>query len=59
MSETDSLEATLTADAGLEGPYVPVKFHAKVTELGMLELWCVNPKSGKRWKLEFSVREEE
>jgi len=25
----------------------------------MLELWCVSPQTGARWKLEFSVREEE
>ena len=28
------------------------------TELGVLELWCVGTASQKRWKLEFSVREE-
>ena len=30
----------------------------KITELGVLELWCVSTKSGSRWKLEFSVRED-
>jgi len=29
-----------------------------VTELGMLELWCVSTKTDGRWKLEFSVRED-
>ena len=38
--------------------YVPVRFHARLTELGVLELWCVSTTSEKRWKLEFSVREE-
>jgi hypothetical protein len=35
---------------------VPVRFEAKVTELGMFELWCASTQSDRRWKLEFSVR---
>jgi hypothetical protein len=35
-----------------------VKFHSKITELGMFELWCVATKSNERWKLEFSVRDD-
>jgi len=35
---------------------VPVRFHATLTELGMLELWCVSTHGDGRWKLEFSVR---
>jgi hypothetical protein len=59
LAETDSLEATLDRDESIEEPYVPVKFQSRVTELGVFELWCVSTKSDKRWKLEFSVREEE
>jgi hypothetical protein len=58
LQETDSLEATLPADESVPEGYVPVQFHPKVTELGMLELWCYSTKSGGRWKLEFSVRED-
>jgi hypothetical protein len=58
VSETDSLEMTLPVDEAIDEPYVPVKFHARITELGMFELWCVSPKSKRRWKLEFSVRED-
>jgi hypothetical protein len=36
---------------------VPVKLRTKVTEIGTLELWCV-ARDGRRWKLEFSVREQ-
>jgi len=57
LSETDALETTLPADEAIEEDYVPVRFHARVTELGMLELWCVSPQTNRRWKLEFSVRE--
>jgi hypothetical protein len=59
LAETDSLEATLEPDQTIEDHYVPVKFQSRVTELGMFELWCVSTTSDKRWKLEFSVREED
>ena len=58
LSETDSLEAVLPPDESVDESYVPVRFHARLTELGVLELWCVSTASDKRWKLEFSVREE-
>jgi hypothetical protein len=57
LRETDPLETELPRDESIDEPYVPVRFHAKITELGMFELWCVSPKTDKRWKLEFSVRE--
>ena len=58
ISETDSMETTLAADEAIEEDYVPVRFHSRVTELGMLELWCVGSQANRRWKLEFSVRED-
>ncbi len=58
LEETAPMEATLPPDEAIDEPYVPVKFHSKITELGLLELWCVSTKSDARWKLEFSVREE-
>jgi hypothetical protein len=36
---------------------VPVSFETVVTETGMLQLWCVS-RDGRRWKLEFNVREK-
>jgi hypothetical protein len=36
---------------------VPVSFESTVTETGMLQLWCV-ARDGRRWKLEFNVREK-
>jgi len=59
LLETDPLEAELPADESIDEPYVPVRFHSKITELGTFELWCVSTKTAGRWKLEFSVREEE
>lgn len=58
LVETDSLEMELPADQAVEEEYVPVRFHPKLTELGMLELWCYSTTSDGRWKLEFSVRED-
>ncbi len=41
---------------GTREEIVPVTLESKVTETGMLELWCVAV-DGRRWKLEFNVRE--
>jgi hypothetical protein len=57
LVETTSLETTLPPDESIDEPYVPVKFRSCITELGMLELWCVSTKTRGRWKLEFSVRD--
>lgn len=59
LNETDPLEATLSAVAGEEGHSVPVTFQSRITELGVFELWCVGAKTGEKWKLEFSVREDD
>ena len=56
LAETDSLEATLPPAEDLQEPYVPVRFHSQITELGVFELWCASTISNHRWKLEFSVR---
>lgn len=37
---------------------VPVTLESNVTETGLLELWCV-ASDGRRWKLEFNVRERQ
>ncbi len=58
LEETDSLETTLPTIEGVEEDYVPVRFRSRITELGVLELWCVGTKNSGRWKLEFSVRED-
>ena len=42
--------------AGEEGTTVPVRLQARVTEVGVLELWCVSRDGSHRWKLEFNVR---
>jgi len=57
LIESAPVETQLDADDSMTEPWIPVKFHSTVTELGVLELWCVNPQTDRRWKLEFSVRE--
>lgn len=58
LSETDSLEAHLPPDESIDEAYVPVRFQTRLTELGVLELWCVSTVSDRRWKLAFSVRDD-
>ncbi len=41
------------------GQIVPVHLRARVSEIGTLEMDCVEKKSGKAWKLEFNLRGEE
>ncbi len=55
ISELAPLETTVNWE-GHEGSVVPVRLEARVTELGVLELWCVSRDGSQRWKLDFNVR---
>ncbi|HVO27257.1 MAG TPA: Hsp70 family protein [Candidatus Margulisiibacteriota bacterium] len=55
IQELAPLETTLDWK-GQEGTTVPVRLQARVTEVGVLELWCVSRDGTHRWKLEFNVR---
>jgi molecular chaperone DnaK (HSP70) len=55
ITELEPVEATLQLE-GQEGTTVPVRLEARVTEVGVLELWCVSRDGGQRWKLEFNLR---
>jgi hypothetical protein len=55
FEELAPVEVTLPAD-GDAGQIVRVSLETVVTETGTLQLWCVG-KDGRRWKLEFNVRE--
>ncbi len=55
IRESAPLETTLEWQ-GHEGATVPVRLEARVTEVGVLELWCVSRDGTQRWKLEFNVR---
>jgi hypothetical protein len=56
FEELSPVEVTLEA-AGQAGEFVPVTLETVVTETGMLQLWSV-ARDGRRWKLEFNVREK-
>ncbi len=56
LDELTPMEVTLPAEAANAGDVVPVSLETVVTETGMLQLWCV-ARDGRRWKLEFNVRE--
>lgn len=58
LAETDSLETILEAGNDDGETYVPVKFQSRITELGVFELWCVGNTTDRRWKLEFSIRDD-
>ena len=55
LEELSPIEVNLPA-AGNAGEFVPVTLETVVTETGMLQLWSV-ARDGRRWKLEFNVRE--
>ncbi len=54
LEEITTIETTLDGKAG---SHIPVTIQVRVTEIGTLELWCVSAADGRRWKLEFNVRE--
>jgi len=54
LQELSPMEVNLTSTNGMLT--VPVSFETVVTETGVLQLWCV-AHDGRRWKLEFNVRE--
>jgi len=56
LEELTPVEVMLPAEGGNAGEVVPVTLETVVTETGMLQLWCV-ARDGRRWKLEFNVRE--
>jgi hypothetical protein len=54
LQELSPIEVNLTSADGTGT--VPVSFETVVTETGVLQLWCV-ARDGRRWRLEFNVRE--
>ncbi len=55
LEELSPVEVKLTSEQQT-ADLVPVSFETVITETGMLQLWCV-ARDGRRWKLEFNVRE--
>ncbi len=55
LSELPAMEVTLPANEGEFG-IIAATLESTVTETGVLQLWIV-ARDGRRWKLEFNVRE--
>ncbi len=55
LAELPTMEVTLLANAGDTG-VIAATLESTVTETGLLQLWIV-ARDGRRWKLEFNVRE--
>jgi hypothetical protein len=55
LAELVPVSTTLDGNAG---EMVPVTLRSRVTEVGTLELYCVE-RGGRRWKLEYNVRSHE
>ncbi len=59
FEELAPIESLMSADAGGSGKLVPVNLQAAVTEVGTLELRCIEKGGVGRWKLELNVRLKE
>jgi len=59
LEEVAPIETTLPAQAGEAGKLVPVNLQAVVTEIGTLELRCLEKGGAGQWKLELNVRMKE
>jgi hypothetical protein len=55
LQELAPMEVTLPSEGENQG-IVIVTLETVITETGQLQLWCV-ARDGRRWKLEFNVRE--
>lgn len=56
LEELAPIETTLPADGKEPGKLVPVNLQAAVTEIGTLEVRCLEKTGPGRWKLELNVR---
>ena len=58
LEDLEDVSVNLPAEGKRPGEVVAVHLQAGVTEVGTLKLEAVSAEDGKRWKVEFSVREE-
>jgi hypothetical protein len=62
LEESPRLEMEIPVDENSDTPFgkgdlLPVELHARLSELGTLDLWMEHAASNKRWKLEFNLRD--
>jgi hypothetical protein len=56
LEELAPIETTLPAEPGTQGTLIPVNLQAVLTEVGTLELHCLQTNGPGRWKLALNVR---
>jgi hypothetical protein len=59
LEELAPIEATMPGQPSPFGDLTPVNLQAAVTEVGTLELRCLEKNGSGRWKLELNVRMKE
>ena len=59
LEEIAPIETALPAQGGNEGQLIPINLQAAVTEIGTLELRCLEKGGPGQWKLELNVRMKE
>lgn len=57
-ADDNELNSASSVNSNHESEFVSIRFRTVITELGFLEIWCEEISGNRRWKLEFSVREE-
>jgi hypothetical protein len=58
QGELQFLAAVETTLDGEAGSVIPVTLEVQFTEVGTLELGCLSKADGRRWRLEFNLREK-
>lgn len=57
LEELQEIQLTLPAAGRIAGEIVPVRLHAKITEMGTLEVSAVPRQGTDQWKVEFDARQ--
>jgi molecular chaperone DnaK (HSP70) len=56
MSPLPPIRTVLRTRSRRESGTIPVRLHARLTEIGTIELWCSAVEQDRSWRLQFDVR---